>query len=97
MKKVILFVITLALAVVTAVGCQINNRRLYSIPAVIVAAHRESSVISFVDLRGEEWEFKSDAAWEIGDEVTVVFSTNGTSNIYDDAVVTVDWIGQWED
>ena len=67
---------------------------LYSINAEVI--DRKGNEIFIRDLRDEIWSFDSDLAWEIGDEMTVIFDTVNTDTIYDDKIVSVNWLGEWE-
>ena len=73
-----------------------DEKNLYSIPAEVTEIHREKDLIFFVDMRGEEYAFVSDLAWEVGDEITVIFDSRGTGDLTDDIVINVNWLGEWE-
>ena len=73
---------------------KVTPENLYSINAEVI--DRKGNEIFIRDLRDEIWSFDSDLAWEIGDEITVIFDTVNTDTIYDDKIISVDWIGQWE-
>lgn len=50
----------------------------------------ENEEVHFIDERGEEWIITSDIPYVIGEDVKIIFYTNGTdSNIYDDEVYYV--------
>lgn len=73
-----------------------GEENLYSIPAEVSEVIREKNLVFFVDMRGEEYAFVSDLAWEVGDEITVIFDSRGTGDLTDDIVINVNWLGEWE-
>lgn len=73
-----------------------DEDNLYSIPAEVSEVIREKNLVFFVDMRGEEYAFVSDLAWEVGDEITVIFDSRGTGDLTDDIVINVNWLGEWE-
>ena len=78
----------LLLALIMAAG-------LYPASGHVIALDvpQESVIVETTD--GNMWAFQSDGVedWMIGDKVALIFTDNGTPEIYDDEIVTARYTG----
>lgn len=81
-----------------AVNAHVNNTadRLYSLNTVVQEINEETDTVTCADCNGNLWEFYGVEDWQEGDFATMIMDTCGTTNIFDDEIVKVEYNGNVE-
>lgn len=88
MKKAFNSIFTLAIALFVSI-----NFSYYSTIGRVVGFDRDSDTIYIETTDGNIWEYEEIQDWMIDDLCSMVFCDNGTSEVYDDEVVYMRYIG----
>lgn len=62
---------------------------LYPKSAKVTMVNPTTDTVTVTDCNGFMWDFKGTEDWEVGDNVAIIMSGNGTETIYDDEIITV--------
>ena len=81
-----------------AVNAHIDDAvdRLYPLNTVVQEINEENDIVTCVDYNGNLWEFYGTEDWKEGDFATMIMDTCGTTNIFDDEIVKVEYNGNVE-
>ena len=81
-----------------AANAHINNTvdRLYPLNTVVQEINKEADTVTCADCNGNLWEFYGVEDWQEGDFATMIMDTCGTTNIFDDEIVKVEYNGNVE-
>ena len=63
----------------------------YVLRAQVVGVDKKADVVACVDTVGNVWEFYGVENWQEGDFATLTMDTCGTTNIFDDKIVKVEY------
>ncbi len=66
-----------------------NVEHYYATTFKITDLEYETDTIIFTDANGNIWEYEGIEDWELNDTVSVLMFDNGTTNIYDDEIVSM--------
>ena len=95
----IILVLVMCVMLVTPTGNEDVPCKEYPLTTVVTETGTKEIVIT--DFNGNDWVYKTDDEWEIGDYCSMIMSDNGTENIYDDIIVNVRYNGylqgKWAD
>lgn len=80
-------------AMITAM---IASGSTYPNAGTITEVNRASDIVTIVDFHGEAWEIESCEDWMTGDIVAMTMYDNGTSIIYDDEIIDIQYLGYSE-
>lgn len=73
----------------TAIPTTTEIEHYYAATFKIIDLEHESNTIVFIDANGNIWEYEGIEDWELGDTASVLMLDNGTTNIYDDKIVSM--------
>ena len=81
-----------------AANAHINNTvdRLYPLNTVVQEINKEADTVTCADCNGNLWEFYGVEDWQEGDFATMIMDTCGTTNIFDDEIIKVEYNGNVE-
>ena len=81
-----------------AVNAHVNNaaNKLYPLNTVVQEINEETDTVTCADYNGNLWEFYGVEDWQEGDFATMIMDTCGTTNIFDDEIVKVEYNGNVE-
>ena len=81
-----------------AVNAHVNNTadRLYPLNTVVQEINEKTDTVTCADYNGNLWEFYGVEDWQEGDFATMIMDTCGTTNIFDDEIVKVEYNGNVE-
>lgn len=66
-----------------------NVEHYYATTFKITDLDYKTDTIIFSDANGNIWEYEGIEDWELGDTASVLMFDNGTTNIYDDEIVSM--------
>ena len=69
----------------------------YVLRAQVVGIDKKADVVACVDTAGNVWEFYGVEDWQEGDLATLTMDACGTTNIFDDKIVKVEYNENVED
>ena len=80
------------------VNAHVNNTadRLYPLNTVVQEINEKTDTVTCADYNGNLWEFYGVEDWQEGDFATMIMDTCGTTNIFDDEIVKVEYNGNVE-
>ena len=81
-----------------AVNAHVNNAadKLYPLNTVVQEINEKTDTVTCADYNGNLWEFYGVEDWQEGDFATMIMDTCGTTNIFDDEIVKVEYNGNVE-
>lgn len=68
-------------------GGVVHTQNTMEYSQVLEVVEIENDLIYLVDWDGNEWIWEGAEDWKVGDFAAATMSTNGTNNIYDDAII----------
>ena len=105
-KLVIIYIITFILiitfsaplwiAIITNAPADLVENRHYPLNTVVQEINKETDTVTCADYNGNLWEFYGVEDWQEGDFATMIMDTCGTTNIFDDEIVKVEYNGNVE-
>lgn len=93
MKERILNVIDSILIVALLCGCVCGilynaaTQANVEYSQVLEVVEVNDDLVYLIDCNGNEWIWEGTENWKVGDFAAATMSTNGTNNIYDDAII----------
>ena len=81
------------LVIFTCVGVANAQAEEYPACGIVTKIDQENDIIYFTDFYGEVWSFYGIEDWAIGDIVAAIMEDMGTSSIYDDMIIKVQYAG----
>ena len=80
-------------------GCAAENSQKktknYPLTTIVTEINPEIDVVSIADNNGFVWQFYGVEDWEEGDICSVIMSDNGTEDIFDDEIITIEYGGRF--
>ena len=98
MKKVcvsmwILAVVCVVLSVLFPTYAKAEASCEYPTCGVVVEVNEEENLVTFQDFMGNQWSFKDTEDWYVNDICACIMNDNGTSIVYDDVIISVQYCG----
>lgn len=72
------------------------KNEFYPLNTVVQEINEETDTVTCADCNGNLWEFYGVEDWQEGDFATMIMDTCGTTNIFDDEIVKVEYNGNVE-
>jgi len=91
-KVMVLMVLMVVMGMFFSSACA----EIYPATFVVVDTDADNDLLVLVDFNGNEWTWEGVEDWAIGDMAAAVMDNAGTSIIYDDAIITLHYVG-WLD
>lgn len=66
---------------------------LYPTTMVVTEIDDTNDLVILEDFNGNEWSFYGAEDWQVDDIASVIMSTNGTADIYDDKIMIARYSG----
>ena len=82
--------------IATATHTRVEDYNTYVLHGQVVDVNKEEDAVACADYDGNLWEFYGVEDWKKGDFVTMIMDTCGTTNIFDDEIVKVEYNGNVE-
>ena len=70
-----------------------SNTSQYALTAVVSKIDTENDAVVCYDAAGNSWVFHGIEDWEVGDVCSMLMNDKGTTEIYDDEIVSVRYGG----
>lgn len=67
----------------------------YAMTCEVVELDRENNLMILVDANGFEWAWEGIEDWQIGDCASMLMDNNGTAEIFDDVILSMNY-NAWE-
>jgi hypothetical protein len=99
-KSTAIIVIILVASVVSSLCGVLMNQLLnpantYAMTCEVVELDRENDLVILVDANGFEWAWEGIEDWQIGDCASMLMDNNGTAEIFDDVILSMNY-NAWE-
>ena len=98
MKKALPIALTVALGI-TLSGCTAETETVssstYPKAAYVAALDYDTNTVTVEDSTGHLWDFYGIEDWCEGDIVAMIMDDNGTPDVYDDKIVSINFSGWW--
>ena len=96
MRKAMVLMVAVWLMVVVGTFFSAAYAETYPAAFVVVDTDADNDLLILADFNGNEWTWEGVEDWAIGDMAAAVMDDAGTSIIYDDAIITLHYVG-WLD
>lgn len=101
MKRTTICIILLIINIITTIQIinHITNSYLttnyYAMTCEVVELDHENDLVILIDSNGFKWVLEHTEDWQVGDCVSLLMDNNGTSEIFDDSIISMTY-NAWE-
>ena len=81
------------IAIITNISAKSET---YLLNTIVQEINKETDTVTCIDYNGNLWEFYGVEDWQEGDFATMIMNTCGTTNIFDDEIIKVEYNGNVE-
>ena len=98
MKKIciiswIIAIVCVILSLSFPIHAYAENNELYPTCGIVIEINDTQNLVTFQDFTGNRWTFYGVEDWYVNDICACIMNDNGTSEIYDDIIVSVQYCG----
>lgn len=90
---IILSLLTVMFAILIPVFNSELKKNLYPSVMIIAQVDEATNTVTCRDCTGNLWQFKGIEDWDEGDLIAIIMNSKGTSEIYDDEIVKIEYCG----
>ena len=84
------------IAIIAGDSADSAKSETYPLNTIVQEVNKETDTVTCIDYNGNLWEFYGVKDWQEGDFATMIMDTCGTTNIFDDEIIKVEYNGNVE-